>query len=94
MTDGLPTKWGTFEYDYADDKQSVRVTGGTSLGGQDYSISLTLYRSEDGWQRHQFDDLEVTKVGGEQDGKPARPRAREIILEYLPEQVNSVIGDL
>lgn len=93
MTDSLPTKWGTFTCDYTDDENSVTVVGSCQLGGQDYAISLTLSRHPDGWQRDSYDDLVLTKVGGDHDGKPARPAAREIVLGYLPEQVNSVIGD-
>lgn len=87
----LPTKWGDFQYHYESDGTLV-VEGQTKLGDQLYAICLRMSRGEFGWGRNEYDDLRITKVGGGSDGKPARLSAREIIVDYLPEHVNSVIG--
>lgn len=91
-TTDFPTKWGLYEYEY-DQDSCVTISGEAQFGGQDYLIRLLLFKGEDGWRRAAFDDLVMTKIGGDQDGRPARPAARELVLNYLPEHFNDVIGD-
>jgi len=88
----LQTKWGDFQYEY-EAENSVVITGAVQFGGQDYSVMLRLFeRKGRGWGRRSFEDFILTKVGGPNAGKPARPVARELVMDYLPEHFNDVIG--
>jgi len=85
----LPTVQGSFDVYARGD--GVLVAGTIALAGQGYELTLRLRETEDGWIRHDPDDLVMTKTNGANVGKPARPIAREFVINFLPEAVNAFL---
>jgi hypothetical protein len=86
----IDSRWG--KLDLAAGGGHVELTGEINLGGQKYDLSLTLWPNDFGWTRRKFEDLVLTKIGGEQDGKPGRVTAREMVLDHLVERVNAELS--